>query len=82
MFIGRGVEFVGESFGRINRAEAELTLMALESYFKKIGKERILDERIDVGIISPYRAQVQYLRRQLKKKEFFKRRRIFNYSFN
>ena len=65
-------EFVGESFGRINRAEAELTLMALESYFRKIGKERILDERIDVGIISPYRAQVQYLRRQLKKKEFFK----------
>ena len=39
-------EFVGESFGRINKAEAELTLLALENYFKKIGKERILDERI------------------------------------
>ena len=65
-------EFVGESFGRINKAEAELTLLALENYFKKIGKERILDERIDVGIISPYRAQVQYLRRQLKKKEWVK----------
>ena len=65
-------EFVGESFGRINKAEAELTLLALENYFTKIGKARILDERIDVGVISPYRAQVQYLRRQLKKKEFFK----------
>ena len=65
-------EFVGESFGRINKAEAELTLMALEQYFKKIGKERILDERLDVGIISPYRAQVQYLRRLFKKREFFK----------
>ena len=65
-------EFVGESFGRINKAEAELTLLALENYFKKISKERILDERIDVGIISPYRAQVQYLRRQLKKKEWVK----------
>jgi superfamily I DNA and/or RNA helicase len=65
-------EFVGESFGRINKSEAELTLLVLESYFKKIGKERILEERIDVGVISPYRAQVQYLRRQLKKKEFFK----------
>ena len=65
-------QFVGESFGRINKAEAELTLLALENYFKKIGKERILDERIDVGIISPYRAQVQYLRRQLKKKEWVK----------
>jgi hypothetical protein len=65
-------EFVGESFGRINKAEAELTLLALEQYFQKIGKQRILDERLDVGIISPYRAQVQYLRRQLKKREFFK----------
>jgi len=65
-------EFVGESFGRINRAEAELTLMALEHYFTKIGKQRILDERLDVGIISPYRAQVQYLRRLIKKREFFK----------
>ena len=65
-------EFVGESFGRINKAEAELTLLALEQYFKKIGKERILEERIDVVIISPYRAQVQYLRRILKKREFFK----------
>ena len=65
-------QFVGESFGRINKAEAELTLLALEQYFEKIGKARILDERLDVGVISPYRAQVQYLRRLLKNKEFFK----------
>ena len=65
-------EFVGESFGRINKAEAELTMLALQQYFEKIGKERILQERIDVGVISPYRAQVQYLRRQLKAREFFK----------
>ena len=65
-------QFVGESFGRINKAEAELTLLVLEQYFQKIGKQRILDERLDVGVISPYRAQVQYLRRLLKKKEFFK----------
>ena len=65
-------EFVGESFGRINRAEAQLTLDTLQEYFTKIGKQRILDERIDVGIISPYRAQVQLLRRMVRKKEFFK----------
>ena len=65
-------QFVGESFGRINKAEAELTLLTLQYYFNKIGKQRLLDERIDVGIISPYRAQVQYLRRLLMKKEFFK----------
>jgi superfamily I DNA and/or RNA helicase len=65
-------EFIGESFGRINKAEAELTLLALQNYFEKIGKQRLLDERIDVGIISPYRAQVQYLRRLLMKREYFK----------
>ena len=65
-------EFVGESFGRINKAEAELTLDTLQHYFERIGKQRLLDERIDVGIISPYRAQVQYLRRLLMKREFFK----------
>ena len=65
-------QFVGESFGRINKAEAELTLLALEHYFQKIGRQRILDERLDVGVISPYRAQVQYLRRLFKKREFFK----------
>ena len=65
-------QFVGESFGRINKAEAELTLLALEQYFEKIGKTRILNDRLDVGVISPYRAQVQYLRHLLKKREYFK----------
>ena len=65
-------QFVGESFGRINKVEAELTLLTLQEYFDRIGKTRILNERLDVGIISPYRAQVQYLRSQLKKKEWFK----------
>jgi superfamily I DNA and/or RNA helicase len=64
--------FIGESFGRINKDEAELTLNTLQQYFERIGKQRLLDERIDVGIISPYRAQVQYLRRLLMKREFFK----------
>lgn len=65
-------EFVGENFGRINRAEAELTLQTLQQYLEKIGKQRILDESIDVGIISPYRAQVQLLRKELRKREFFR----------
>lgn len=65
-------EFVGATFGRINKAEAELTLLMLERYFERIGKTRVLNERLDVGIISPYRAQVQYLRQRLKKHEYFK----------
>ena len=65
-------EFVGDSFGRVNKAEAEVTLMALQHYYTRIGKQRLLDERVDTGVISPYRAQVQYLRRLLAGREFFK----------
>ena len=67
-----GEEFVGESFGRINKKEAEQTLDILKQYFTKIGKTRILEERVDVGVISPYRAQVQYLRHLVKRDAFFK----------
>ena len=65
-------QFIGETFGRINKGEANLTISLLQIYFQRIGKQRILDDRIDVGIISPYRAQVQYLRRLIKKRTFFK----------
>lgn len=59
-------EFVGETFGRINREEADLLLTELIAYIQRIGGQRILDERIDFGIISPYKAQVQYLRNKIK----------------
>lgn len=59
-------EFVGETFGRINREEADLLLKELETYIRRIGGHRILDEQIDFGLISPYKAQVQYLRSKIK----------------
>lgn len=65
-------EFIGESYGRINKPEAELTISQLKEYITKIGRERFLSERIDVGVISPYKAQVQYLRQLIKKDAFFK----------
>ncbi len=65
-------QFIGETFGRVNKGEANLIISLLQIYFQRIGKQRILDERIDVGIISPYRAQVQYLKRLIKKRPFFK----------
>lgn len=64
-------EFVGESFGRINKQEANLLLQELEAYINRIGKTRILDERIDFGLISPYKAQVQYLRSKSEKTAFY-----------
>ena len=65
-------ELVGETYGRINRAEARLTIDTMQQYFERLGRQRVLDERLDVGIISPYRAQVQYLRRLLRKSAYFK----------
>ncbi len=62
----------GQSFGRINRDEAILTLQTLGEYLIRIGSRRILEEKVDVGIISPYRAQVQYLRSLIRRVPFFK----------
>ncbi len=57
---------------RVNVSEAQLTLATLQRYFDKIGKDRILEERVDVGMISPYKGQVQLLRRLLRQDKFWK----------
>ncbi len=62
----------GDGLSRQNPAEAEMTLSLLQQYFEKIGKERILYERLDVGLISPYRGQVHLLRQMLRRNSFFK----------
>lgn len=59
-------EFVGQSYGRVNKPEARLTLAALAEYVRHAGLGRLLEERVDIGIISPYKAQVQYLRSLLR----------------
>lgn len=64
-------ETVSETFGRTNKEEANLLIQELESYINRIGKERILDEKIDFGLISPYKAQVHYLRNRIKGNKFF-----------
>lgn len=65
-------EFVGESFGRLNKSEARMLMGKLREYIDRIGRERILEERVDFGLISPYKAQVQYLRQLLRRSAFFK----------
>ena len=61
-----------EGQSRLNKCEAELLILRLQGYMESITAERILNERIDFGIISPYKAQVHYLRRLIRTNAFFK----------
>lgn len=61
-----------EKFSRFNETEARLLIEQLQNYIEKIGETRIWDEQIDFGLISPYQAQVQYIRRLLKHNRFLK----------
>lgn len=65
-------ETAGDEHSRKNEGEAALTLERLKLYFEKIGKERIFDEGIDVGIISPYKGQVRCIRKLFQKDSFWK----------
>lgn len=61
-----------ETMSRVNKQEAELLVEQLRSYIQEISKERVLEENIDFGLISPYKAQVQYIRKLIKQDAFFK----------
>lgn len=63
---------IAERMGRINVPEAKALVCQLKEYILKIGTGRILEESIDIGVISPYRAQVQYLRKLIKQDNFFR----------
>ncbi len=63
---------MNDGLSRVNPAEAALTMQSLKKYFDKIGKERILEERIDVGIISPYKGQIRLLRQLLKRDRYWR----------
>lgn len=65
----------GESL--YNKEEAEYTIAALHLYIEKIGGRRVQNERIDFGIISPYKAQVHLLRRLVKADAFLRPYRRF-----
>jgi len=60
------------SLSRSNSDEARLLIHIVRDYIEMIGPTRIHDDRVDFGIISPYRAQVRLIRRLLKWQKFFR----------
>jgi superfamily I DNA and/or RNA helicase len=60
------------SQSRLNTNEGILLVETLKLYVNQIGKNRLIDERVDFGIISPYKSQVQLLRRLIKNEKELK----------
>lgn len=56
-----------------NSDEAKLVVHTLRDYVDMIGLEHIVNDNVDFGIISPYRAQVRLIRRLLKMQRFYRR---------
>lgn len=63
------------SMSRLNTDEAKLVVHSLRDYVDMIGLERLVADRVDFGIISPYRAQVRMIRRLLRMQKFYRRLR-------
>ncbi len=60
------------TLSRSNAEEARLLIHTLRDYVEMVGMKKVQDERVDFGIISPYRAQVRLIRKLLRWQKFFR----------
>ena len=56
-----------------NAQEARLIIHVLRDYIEMISPQKIESERIDFGIITPYRGQARLIRRLLKMQHYFRK---------
>ncbi len=56
-----------------NAQEARLVIHALRDYVEMISPQKIESERVDFGIITPYRGQARLIRRLLKMQHYFRK---------
>lgn len=50
-----------ETLSRLNEEEAQLTIRLVEKLIEEVGQEEWLEQKITIGVITPYRAQVDHL---------------------
>ena len=60
-----------------NSQEARLVIHTLRDYIELVSPQRVEDERVDFGIITPYRGQARLIRRLLKMQHYFRRLKRF-----
>ena len=58
-----------------NADEARLVIHTLRDYIEMVSPQKIESERIDFGIITPYRGQARLIRRLLKMQHYFRKLR-------
>ncbi len=56
-----------------NAEEARLVIHTLRDYIEMLSPQKIESERVDFGIITPYRGQARLIRRLLKMQHYFRR---------
>ena len=56
-----------------NADEARLVIHTLRDYIEMVSPQKVENERLDFGIITPYRGQARLIRRLLKMQHFFRR---------
>jgi superfamily I DNA and/or RNA helicase len=70
---GAGGEARTRTGSLTNAQEARLVIHVLRDYIEMISPQKIESERIDFGIITPYRGQARLLRRLLKMQHYFRK---------
>ena len=63
----------GRNMSLSNAQEARLVIHTLRDYIEMLSPQKIESERIDFGIITPYRGQARLIRRLLKLQHYFRR---------
>ena len=63
----------GRNMSLSNAQEARLVIHTLRDYIEMLSPQKIESERVDFGIITPYRGQARLIRRLLKLQHYFRR---------